>query len=75
MRGSLQQGLPVRTLALADERDDTSIATAIGPVTSRPDNRWVTQATFETAGTYLLRCLASDGALDAAHNITVVVTR
>jgi len=38
------------------------------------DDRWMTEAIFDTPGTYVLRCLASDGALDVAHNLTVVVT-
>ena len=36
--------------------------------------RWDTLVTFDKPGTYVLRCLASDGALDMAHDITVTVT-
>jgi len=39
-----------------------------------PDGRWITTTTFDSPGTYVLRCLASDGALDVASNITVTVT-
>lgn len=39
-----------------------------------PDGRWTSVATFDQPGTYVLRCLASDGALDTARNITVTVT-
>ena len=38
------------------------------------DGTWVTRATFDRPGTFVLRCLASDGALDAAYNLTVTVT-
>ena len=40
-----------------------------------PDGRWVTQVTFDEPGTYVLRCLASDGALGADHDLTITVTR
>ena len=38
------------------------------------DGRWVTEVTFDTPGTYVLRCRASDGALDVDHDLTVTVT-
>jgi len=38
------------------------------------DNKWETRATFKSPGEYVLRCVAHDGALTAAENITVVVT-
>ena len=38
------------------------------------DGRWDTLVTFDRPGTYVLRCLASDGALDMAHDVTVTVT-
>ncbi|MDA1093534.1 MAG: hypothetical protein O3A25_09750 [Acidobacteria bacterium] len=38
------------------------------------DGTWVTQATFDTPGTYVLRCLAADGALDLFYDVTVTVT-
>lgn len=37
------------------------------------DNRWVTRATFTQRGTYVLRCLAHDGALAASADVTVRV--
>jgi hypothetical protein len=40
-----------------------------------PDNRWTTQATFSEPGTYVLRAVASDGALFTYDNVTVTVTR
>ena len=39
-----------------------------------PDGRFVTHATFEEPGTYVLRCLASDGALGTDGDVTVTVT-
>ena len=38
------------------------------------DDRWETEVTFEVPGTYVLRCLASDGALNADADVTVTVT-
>ena len=38
-----------------------------------PDATWEVQATFSEPGTYVLRCLAHDGGLTAAEDITVVV--
>ena len=38
------------------------------------DGRWVTQATFDTPGTYVIRGLASDGALEVARDLTITVT-
>jgi hypothetical protein len=38
-----------------------------------PDGRWVAQATFREPGTYVLRCLASDGALGTDSDVTVTV--
>jgi len=38
------------------------------------DNRWNVRATFREPGTYVLRCLAHDGGLSTAEDITVVVT-
>jgi len=40
-----------------------------------PGNRWVTQATFTEPGTYVLRCLASDGAIGTEADVTITVTR
>ncbi len=39
------------------------------------EGQWVAQATFETAGTYVLRALADDGALLGYQDVTVTVTR
>ena len=39
-----------------------------------PYDRWVTNVTFDSPGNYVLRCLASDGALDMARDIWVTVT-
>jgi hypothetical protein len=39
-----------------------------------PDGKLVTTATFSRPGTYVLRCLASDGALGTSSDITVTVT-
>ena len=38
-----------------------------------PDNRWVVRATFNTPGTYVLRCQAHDGGLQAYEDVRVVV--
>jgi hypothetical protein len=38
------------------------------------DGKWVTQATFAQPGDYVLRCMASDGALDATQDVKVKVT-
>jgi len=47
------------------------------PGWSTPDvpagNRWQTTATFAEPGTYVLRCLAHDGGLATAKDVTVVV--
>jgi hypothetical protein len=40
-----------------------------------PDGKWVVQATFREPGTYVLRAVASDGALFTYENMTVSVTR
>ena len=38
------------------------------------DGRYVTEVTFHEPGTYVLRCLASDGALGVDADVTVTVT-
>lgn len=38
-----------------------------------PDGRWLTRATFSAPGTYVLRCLAHDGAAATHADVTVVV--
>ena len=40
-----------------------------------PDNTWIVQATFKEPGTYVLRAVASDGAVFTYDNVTVTVTR
>jgi hypothetical protein len=40
-----------------------------------PDGKWVVQATFREAGTYVLRAVASDGSLFTYDDVTVSVTR
>ena len=40
-----------------------------------PDNKWIVQATFKEPGTYVLRAVASDGAVFTYDNVTVTVTR
>ncbi len=44
------------------------------PPPAPQDGKWVTQVTFERPGTYVLRCLASDGALAVDRDVTVTVT-
>ena len=38
------------------------------------DNTWVVRSTFSEPGTYVLRCLVSDGGLTAHEDVTIVVT-
>jgi len=40
-----------------------------------PDGKWVSQATFNEPGTYVLRAVASDGSLFSYENVTVTVSR
>jgi hypothetical protein len=40
-----------------------------------PGNTWTTQATFNEPGTYVLRAVASDGAIFTYDNVTVTVTK
>ena len=40
-----------------------------------PDNKWITQVTFSEPGTYVLRAVASDGAIFTYDNLTVTVTK
>jgi autonomous glycyl radical cofactor GrcA len=39
------------------------------------DNKWTVRATFQEPGTYILRAVASDGAIFTYDNVTVTVTR
>ena len=43
--------------------------------TAPADGKWVAQAIFDEPGTYVLRAIASDGALFTGQNVTVSVTR
>ena len=38
-----------------------------------PDGKWLVRATFPEPGTYVLRCLAHDGGLSTAEDVTVTV--
>lgn len=40
-----------------------------------PGGKWVAQATFDEPGTYVLRAVASDGAVFTYDNVTVTVTK
>jgi hypothetical protein len=40
-----------------------------------PDGRWTTEAVFSQPGTYVLRAVASDGALFSYENVIVTVTK
>jgi hypothetical protein len=40
-----------------------------------PDGKWVTTATFDAPGTYVLRARADDGALLGDEEVTVTVAR
>src|SRR5262245_10344046 len=40
-----------------------------------PDGKWVSRATFSEPGSYILRAVASDGALFTYDNVTVTVAR
>ncbi len=40
-----------------------------------PDNKWITQVTFSEPGTYILRAVASDGAIFTYDSVTVTVTK
>lgn len=58
-----------------DHRDGANSPWAAGFVTppTPPGGKWDVRATFSKPGTYVLRCLASDGALVAAQDVTIVV--
>jgi hypothetical protein len=43
------------------------------PPPAPPEGKWVTEVTFDTPGTYVLRCLASDGAIGTDRDVTVTV--
>jgi len=58
-----------------DHRDGANSPWAAGFVTppTPPDGKWDVRATFSAPGTYVLRCLTSDGALLTSQDVTVVV--
>jgi hypothetical protein len=68
---------PLQTKVWEDTRDGTNSPWSYGwktpPVPA--DGKWVIRASFAQPGTYLLRCLAHDGGLSTAEDVTVVVTR
>ena len=39
------------------------------------DGKWMTRVVFDTPGTYVIRGLASDGALDVVRDLTITVTK
>jgi hypothetical protein len=67
---------PPQTKVWEDTRDSANSPWSYGwrtpPVP--PENKWQTRATFAEPGTYVLRCLAHDGGLMVAKDVTVVVT-
>jgi hypothetical protein len=40
-----------------------------------PDGKLPVQVTFDEPGTYVLRCVADDGALTSSEDVTIVVVR
>lgn len=58
-----------------DHRDGANSPWAAGFTTppTPPGGKWDVRATFSKPGTYVLRCLASDGALLTSQDVTVVV--
>ena len=67
---------PPQFTAWQDTRNGANSPWAVGwktpPIPA--DNKWETRATFKAPGEYVLRCIAHDGALMTAENVTVVVT-
>ena len=48
---------------------------AVFPLPDPPaDGKWVTNVSFDVPGTYVIRGLASDGALDVVRDLTITVT-
>lgn len=58
-----------------DHRDGANSPWAAGFTTppTPPGGKWDVRATFSAPGTYVLRCLVSDGALLTSQDVTVVV--
>jgi len=67
---------PVQTKVWEDTRDGGGSPWAYGwrtpPVPA--DGKWMVHATFVEPGTYVLRCLAHDGGLATARDVTFIVT-
>jgi len=67
---------PLQTKVWEDTRDGGGSPWSYGwrtpPVP--PEGKWVVRASFREPGTYVLRCLAHDGGLTTAEDVTVVVT-
>jgi hypothetical protein len=66
---------PVQTKVWEDTRDGGGSPWSYGWRTPPlpPDGKWAARVTFADPGTYVLRCLAHDGGLATAADITVVV--
>ena len=67
---------PLQAKVWEDTRDGANSPWANRWVTPPlpPNGRWEVQATFDTPGTYVLRCLASDGAVGTNEDRTITVT-
>jgi len=66
---------PVQTKTWEDTRDGGGSPWSYGFRTpaAPPDGKWIVRATFAEPGTYVLRCLAHDGGLATAEDVTFVV--
>jgi len=66
---------PSQTKVWEDYRDGANSPWSAGWATPPipPGGKWVTRATFNVSGTYVLRCLAHDGGLTTTDDVTVVV--
>lgn len=67
---------PVQTKVWEDTRTgmNSPWAPMWEPPPVPPDGKWVVSATFDEPGTYVLRCLASDGALNTSSDVVVTVS-
>ena len=67
---------PDQILPWEDIRNGANSPTAPGWQTPPPPpgNKWTTHVTFGTAGRYVLRCQAHDGALSVVKDVMIVVT-
>jgi hypothetical protein len=66
---------PPQFSAWEDTRDGANSPWAPGwrPPQIPAGNKWETRVTFKTPGEYVLRCVAHDGALTAAENVSITV--